>query len=140
MLTFQILEDKDWLPTFEKLGLDAFKKAEWLLDQVGRDTISYLRSTTEEMRPPARAGEGERRAHPGHWADVTNNLRNAYGHRVIRQGERALLLILDNTMEYAATLEARDGFFVLSGVMERDGPVERAIRAAAERIGWTVTV
>lgn len=139
MLTFQILEDKDWLPTFEKLGIDEFQKAKWLLQLVGQDTVSYLRSLTTEMRPPARAGEPDRRAHPGHWADVTTNLRQAYGYRVERSGDHALLLILDNTMEYAATLEARDGFFVLGGVMERDGPVEQAIRAAAERVGWKVT-
>lgn len=52
------------------------------LDGAGFEEINFLRSYTNEMRPPVRAGQGPRRAHPGGWSDVTNNLRNAYHHKV----------------------------------------------------------
>ena len=57
------------------------------------EEIAYLRSLTDEMRPPApvnSAGRyipvaertGMRRAHPGHWADVSKNLASSYDHDV----------------------------------------------------------
>lgn len=52
------------------------------LDGAGFEATSFLRSYTNEMRPPVRPGQGPRQAHPGGWADITNNLRNGYFHLV----------------------------------------------------------
>lgn len=59
------------------------------LDGAGFEEINRLRSYTDQMRPPVREGQGMRRAHPGGWSDITNNLRNGYRHLVNgRRGRR----------------------------------------------------
>lgn len=132
------------------------EKVRVLLEMVGTEVISHLRSLTSEMRPPARIPgtarttkrgkkkparkTGPRRAHPGHWADITGALANAYTHEVVQDPAGGYALVLRNGMEYAAALDARDGYFVLRGVTDRGGPVhialERALKIAAP--GWTV--
>jgi len=52
------------------------------LDAAGFQYVDFLQSLTLEMRPPVKKGEGPRRAHPGHWADITRNLANSYVHDV----------------------------------------------------------
>ena len=110
-----------------------------VLQMVGINTIAYLRSFTARRSPPVRRGEGSRAQHPGGWADVTSNLANAYTWKVTRD-EGGATLVLSNSMEYAAYLEARDGFFVLRGVAEPGGPVEQALKEAAAVVapGWVV--
>jgi phage gpG-like protein len=110
---------------------DASRKIELVLRQTGILTIQYLRSLTNETRPPWRKGEGPRRAHPGHWADITGRLANGYAWDVGPSDDGGWALLLSNDTEYAAALEARDGFFVLKGVAEPGGPVERMLRQAA---------
>ncbi|HYC31116.1 MAG TPA: hypothetical protein VEB59_02450 [Gemmatimonadales bacterium] len=121
------------------IALDTMAKLELVLQQVGQETIDYLRSLTDEMRPPARAGEPQRQAHPGHWADVTSQLANSYRWEVQRTGD-SLRLRLANDAEHAVYLEQRDGFFVLSGVTEPGGPVETALRAVVARLAPEMTV
>jgi hypothetical protein len=115
------------------------KRIELILQIVGANTVAYLRSLTTVRRPPVRKGEGERWAHPGGWADISSNLANAYAFEV-RQSGAGWELVLSNHMEYAAYLEAKDGYFVLSGVTEPGGPVEQAIRDAVAEVapGWVV--
>jgi hypothetical protein len=48
------------------------------LEKAGFDLVAFYRSITSELRPPVRAGEGMRHAHPGHWADITGNLASSY--------------------------------------------------------------
>lgn len=100
-----------------------------VFEAVGAETIAYLRSLTDEMRPPIRRGGTPRRAHPGHWADVTSQLANSYGYEVEVLGDGGVRLVLRNGAEYAGHLEARDGFWVLSGVADPGGPVEEALQA-----------
>jgi hypothetical protein len=52
------------------------------LDSAGYEVIGFLQSLTGEMRPPVKAGEGPRKAHPGSWSDVTGRLAGAYQHLV----------------------------------------------------------
>lgn len=115
------------------ITLDTMAKVEILLQAVGAETIAYLRSLTSNTRPPVRAGEGSRYAHPGGWADVTGNLANAYAFAV-EKGSDSISLVLSNSMSYAAILEARDGFFVLSGVTDPGGPVQTSLERALARI------
>jgi hypothetical protein len=119
---------------------DALRKLELILEAVGASTIAYLRSLTSEMRPPARGKDEYRRAHPGHWADVTGQLANSYSYEVERRGDDEVVLILRNDAEHAIYLEAREGFFVLSGVADPGGPVEQAIRRVVPIVapGWEV--
>ncbi len=124
---------------FAALEMDVNEKIRNLLESVGSEVIAYLRSLTGETRPPARSGGVDRKAHPGGWADVTGMLANSYGFEVLQQNG-GWVLRLFNTAEYAAELEAREGFFVLSGVAEAGGPVEQAIRRVIPIVapGWTV--
>lgn len=111
----------------------------YLAQIVGEETKTYLRSLTAEMRPPARKGEGSRRAHPGHWADVRGTLANSYGFDTYksRKGTGATLFLY-NTAEYAVYLDVKEGFFVLRGVDEQGGPVEEIVRRVAPQFGWKV--
>lgn len=54
------------------------KMIENVLEATGSEEVSHQRDLTGEMRPAVRSGEGERQAHPGHWADISGNLSNAY--------------------------------------------------------------
>jgi hypothetical protein len=121
------------------LEMDANEKIRNLLELVGAEVIAYLRSLTGETRPPARSGGVDRKAHPGGWADVTGMLANSYGFDVSRAGD-GWVLRLFNTAEYAAELEARDGYFVLSGVTDPGGPIEQSLRRVVPQVapGWVV--
>jgi hypothetical protein len=180
-----VVDRPDFGPAIARLALEERQKIDHVLQAVGIDTVTYLRSLTDEMRPPvgARAGvrtgrrqagfigplegaaastlgqrtrkgrlrkdgtrgprtgkrEVGRQAHPGHWADVTGQLALSYAFTVVTTPKGAMLTI-SNSAEYAAALEARDGYFVLSGVMEDGGPVEQAIRRAAAALapGWII--
>lgn len=57
------------------------------LDASGYSYIGFLQSLTSEMRPPVKRGEGPRRAHPGHWATITGQLKASYHHQVDSQPE-----------------------------------------------------
>jgi hypothetical protein len=98
-----------------------------VLSEVGERVVAYLQSLTSEMRPPTRAGGAERAAHPGHWADVTGLLASNYKWRV-EDTASGVQLVLENDTPYAIYLEEHDGFFVLRGVADAGGPVDRAMR------------
>lgn len=154
---------------------DAWKEAEgdlrWksalLLETVGVEAVSYLRSLTDETQPSVRTGGLRRRAHPGGWADVTGQLAASYYFAVTVGGKRIvwtepnkpgddnivtqggvprklppgrLALVLGNMAEHAVYLEARDGYYVLTGVTEEAGPIVSAIRRAAADLGFKVTM
>ena len=139
MLTLQV-NAPDMAAAIRALAVSEQEKMVMVLESVGIDTIAWLRSLTEEMRPPVRSTEGERQAHPGHWADRTGQLALAYDHKVERRGTTGAVLILSNSSEYAGALEAHDGYFVLKGVLDFGGPAAIALRMAAAKIApsWRV--
>jgi hypothetical protein len=130
----------DWQKAIQDLAVAEREKIRLVLESVGAETIAHLKSITDERRPPARGTLGERFAHPGHWADVTGVLANSYGWE-IQPTENGWRLILSNTAEYAIHLEARHGFFVLTGVADPGGPVEEALKDVASKIApsWSVS-
>lgn len=132
----------DWQQAIREMVADAETKARKVLESVGIETIAYLRTLTDEMRPPAKPGEGERHAHPGHWADVSGQLALSYAWDVVGLPGYGARLTLSNSAEYAAWLEARDGFFVLSGVTDPGGPLDEALRHAIAAIApdWELEV
>lgn len=154
------VDSAEFRKEFEELELDATLKILMLFEQVGWETISYLRSFTNKMQPPVRVNEMARRAHPGGWADISGELAGAYrfeiwagGSRVkwTKEGENTFtmgsfpnsprppfVLWLINDMEYAAALEAKDGYFVITGVTEAGGEVETAIRRAVASLGFEI--
>jgi hypothetical protein len=135
MLTLQV-NTAGFADAIRALRVSESEKAKMVLDAAGIDTVAFLRSLTEEMRPPVRSSEGPRPAHPGHWADVTGNLAGAYDARVVPT-PGGWALVLSNAMEYAGTLEQRDGYFVLRGVTDPGGPLEQELRRAIRAIAPT---
>jgi hypothetical protein len=112
---------------FRSLELPFLDALEILLDHVGASVVEYLRSYTNEWRPPERGGTTRRRAHPGHWADITHDLEAGYHYKIERNAEGVTLALL-NDSGHAIYVEAMDGFYVLKGVTDKGGPVEQAIR------------
>lgn len=110
-----------------RLKVSIQERAALAFESVGVEVIAYLRSLTDETRPPVRRGGRLRQAHPGHWADVSGQLALSYGYEVDRLPDGGVRLVLKNGAEYAAYLEARDGFFVLSEVADPGGPVDQAL-------------
>lgn len=132
--------DPDFREAFADLATSTETKIEQLLRVVGTEVIAYLRTLTGELRPPWPSRDGPNRpAHPGHWADRTGALAGAYGFDVTKTMD-GFVLALYNTMEYAVYLEARLGFFILRGVTEQGGPVQKAIydTVAIVAPGWTI--
>ena len=114
-----------------------------LAEYIGTRAIDFVKALTSELRPPARKANGQwtgwRKAHPGHWGDVTGVLVNSYGHSVTTEPGR-VTLELRNTASYAESLEKRDNFWVLEGIAEDGGPVEKALREGAAIIDPSITV
>jgi hypothetical protein len=134
------IQHGDYVRRIAAVQMDTVEKITLVLEQVGIETIAYLRSLTNEIRPPVKEGDAERRAHPGHWADRSGQLAGAYSWEIERRGRTEMALIFRNTAEHAMWLEVKEGFFVLHGVTEPGGPVQQALKKVIPQIapGWTV--
>jgi hypothetical protein len=106
-----------------------------VLDAVGRETVEWLRSYTNRWKPGP--GGTRRRQHPGNWADITHDLERSYKYRTQCDREGATLHIW-NDSGHAVHVDAMDGYFVVRGIMDREGPVARALVRVIPRIapGW----
>jgi hypothetical protein len=126
--------------SMREFEVDFDKKLRRIADYIGIKTIEYLRDFINETRPPIRPGEPARRARRGHWADQSGNLARAYRYEIEVEAD-GLTLVLMNSMEYAAALDVKEGFFVLRGVTDKGGPVEMMLRRAINEIvpDWEVT-
>src|SRR5690625_1740566 len=109
--------------------------------RVGERTVEILQGFDFTL-PPRKVKSTRRRLdtrprHPGGWADRTGRLARSYGYEVNRVGDGIAITIL-NTDQKASLVEARDGYFVVSGVTEAGGPVDRALREAIAELapGW----
>jgi hypothetical protein len=111
-----------------------------VLETARRDLIVFLRSYTNVLRPPdfrvsyyfglvegLPAAKAPRRAHPGGWADISHELKKGYKSEIIQHGPADYELSLENTAPHAAFVEAKAGFWVVSGVFTPGGKVERSI-------------
>jgi hypothetical protein len=78
-----------------------------------------------------------RRAHPGHWADVTGQLAASYSSSA-RATTRGAMLTLKNSAAYAVELEKHDGYWVLTGVTDAGGPVDQSIAKLSAQFGFTL--
>lgn len=133
------IDVSDMLLDIEGIEREVLDILHGMAEAIGHRTVAYLRSLTGVMRPPAKPGGAFRYAHPGGWADITSNLANAYRFEVRPNGKGWTLAFI-NSMEYAAYLEAHDGYFVLSGVTDPGGPVEQAMRQVLAEVApnWEI--
>lgn len=124
-----------------------------ILSQVGKDVVRYLRSYTSRKNPPRyprrkytyvdsvrtkltkkqqKELQPDRPAHPGGWSDVTgpmekDSLAASYYWRV-GAVPGGIKLTIGNSSTHAAYVEAKDGYFVVTGIFAPNGPVMKAIR------------
>lgn len=152
------IDQADFRAAMREAKMDLATAAVGAMEVTGREIVAFLRSLTNEMRPPANPGEGWRRAHPGHWADVTSQLAQNYrfeiraagrvvvfsaaGEAVVVSGTGVVpadtdpfVLEFINGTEYAAALESKAGYYVLSGVEDH---VLRSLGSLALAFGFTV--
>lgn len=146
----------DMMKTIEGTSTDRIRD---ILEFVRKDVLYYLKSYTDVSRPPRYQrkfilDENQRRvklssadktgwrpAHPGGWADVTDDLRKKY-YTTVEWVDGGWRLTVGNSSEHAAYVEAMDGLFVVHGVMEPGGPVAKSIKKAIAVLGlkgWKVT-
>ncbi len=129
------------------------KKIFIILSTVKDEILEYLKSYIGELRPPERKvkhfggnPEAPRPAHPGHWADVSGDLKEGYRAEVERgiDGRWQLKVWNEATNErgelIAPFVEARAGYFVVSGIMDAEGPVQHAIKEAFMRFDGDATI
>jgi hypothetical protein len=94
------------------------EKIRLVMEAVGTETVAYLKGLTQEQRG---------------WATITGELAAGYAFEVT-QVDGGARLTLRNDVDYAIYLEAKHGFFVLSGVLDPGGPVEQALVEVCARI------
>lgn len=129
-----------------------------VLEFVRKDVLYFLKSYTNVQQPPRYQRKfsydkdlkrfkvpksdrtGWRPAHPGGWADVSQDLMKKYKTDVVWEGG-AWKLIISNSSAHAAYVEAKHGYFVVHGVLEPRGPVAKSIAKALKALGvdWKFT-
>lgn len=135
------------------IELDQDELIREVLTRIGKDLKTFVQSYTNVMRPGdyraqfgvfayltppdrtkvewsafAKWWDIPRPAHPGGWADITGDLRLKYEVSVTKDGEADYTLTLQNTSDHAAFVEARHGFWVVTGVFDPGGRVDSIIR------------
>lgn len=97
------------------------------LEDAGDEIIEYLRSYTGQLKPDGRM------KHPGEWADITYHLKESFYNNVTKT-EVGWVLTVGNDAEYAIYLDRKQGYYVLSGVLDREGDIGiRIIKKHLER-------
>ena len=100
---------------------DRLERGKRVVKLTATEVVNHATSLTGETRPPAKSGEGQRKAHPGGWADITGNLAISIqvgDITVTRTKVKASFGVeaeASAVMEYAEVLDQRDGIDVLGG-------------------------
>lgn len=151
------VDDTEVLDLIQNISNNTTDQVYTILIFVRSDILAFLRSYTNVMRPPRYQRKfildknqarvrvdpaditGWRPAHPGGWADVEFDLRDRYYARVDWAGD-GWRLIVGNRSDHAVWVEARDGMFVVEGIMEPGGPVSQSIAKAMKALGlnWKI--
>ena len=127
----------DWQKAIKELALAQDEKIRLTLEAVGVEVVAWLKSHQLERKPPGRPRPGP--FHPGGWRDITNILVSSYQPPSVTKVNGGWRLTFANTAEYAIYLELRDGFFVLSGIMDQGGIVQQTLTEVIANIApeWT---
>lgn len=104
-----------------------------VLERVGARTVELLQSYVG-------MNEEGRRTHPGGWADRRGDMVEGYGFEV-DQTSGGWALTVYNTDKQAHLVEALEGLFVIRGIMDKGGPVSKALKQAFQELApewkWT---
>lgn len=105
-----------------EVSRDIFNAATQALEATMREASNFQKSSDSGLvQPPAKKGEGNRRAHPGGWATVSGNLRDSIlANPVVMRGS-TLSADLSTNMEYAEKLDGKKRknggyYYVLTGL------------------------
>jgi hypothetical protein len=125
MFTLTSTTSPDWREAIRQLQAPLEEKLRRVADEVGREVIQRLKDLSAGDRG---------------WQNRTGALEESYGYET-KTIPGGAVLILKVDAPHAIFLEARDGLFVLNGVADRGGPLERALVEAAQAIepDWIVT-
>jgi hypothetical protein len=143
MISGVVLDTKGLERRLREIREASIERLEQVARRAGERTVEILKSYDFTLEPrPTKKGRrrmDHRPRHPGGWADKSGRLARSYDYEVARTGDGVALTIL-NTDAKATLVEARDGYFVVSGVTEAGGPVDRALREAIAELapGWEV--
>lgn len=152
------VESPDLQGMIKDLEVSATDTTKAVLEFVRKDVYHFLRSYTNVVKPPRYQRKwtldanqrrikvprsdrtGWRPVHPGHWADVSYDLKKKY-FTDLRFEDGGWRLYVGNRSDHAVYVEAMDGYFVVHGVLDPNGPVARSIRKALRVLGvdWKVT-
>lgn len=126
MFTVAALGDPDWKAAVKALQVPLAAKLALVAHEVGREVVARLKSLSAETRG---------------WQKRTGALEESYGYEVA-EIENGAVLTLKVDAPHAIPLEARDGLFVLNGVADPGGPLDKAIVAAVREIvpDWQVVL
>lgn len=145
-------DNPDLQEMIKSMELQTTDEIRAVLEFVRKDVLYFLKGYTNIERPPRYQRKftydqnlrriqvpksdrsGWRPAHPGGWADVSEDLKKKYKTN-LEFTENSWKLTISNDSDHAAYVEAMDGFFVVHGVLEPNGPVAKSIRRALTALG-----
>jgi len=142
------LESPDLRQFIKNIEQSTDQTVQDILEFVRVDMLRYLKDYTDVMRPPdfrvsyyGGDPKAPRPAHPGGWANISKELMKGYKAEVTRNAVGNHVLTIRNDSPAAVFVEAKEGFFVVTGIMEPGGPVDWSLRRAIKRLapGWKVT-
>lgn len=155
MLKFESqVKSPDLQHFLKNIEADTNEKVGMILEFVRKDLLIYLKGYTTRMAPPdyrvsyyGKDPKAPRPTHPGGWADISGGLKKGYKAevRTVADGGHQLVVWNDAVTEkgnnQAQYIEAMTGMFVVSGIMDPDGPVAYQVRQAIKKLapGWVVT-
>lgn len=159
----QVNESPDLDDFIRNLEESAEDMSYTILRMVGQEALKYLKDYTSRKTDPRyrrkmgpdpsdpefrikyfkyqqRQQDPNRPTHPGGWGDISHDLVDGYYART-EKVDAGWQLTLGNKSGHAGYVEAKDGYFVISGVMDPGGPVDKAIRKAFRRLNpsWKIT-
>lgn len=140
MLELQI-EDVDWAAEVKKIAADESAVARLVLEAVGADVVAYLKTYMANANPPHKTTPPPPGPYtPGGWRKITGSLTAGYQPPKVEAISGGWRLTIENTDDTAFIMEARDGFFVVNGILDRNGLVHQRLMDVIPRLapGWAV--
>lgn len=153
-----LVESPDYREFVNNIEMSMGERVQTILRLIGVEVRVYLQSYTSKRNPPRyrkkytygdsgerlkklykyeqRALQPDRPAHPGAWSDVSKELMEGY-YVQVKKNDVDWELVIGNRSSHAVYVEAKDGYFVVTGIMDPGGPVDRAIRRAFKLMGAT---
>jgi len=127
---------EQFLADLERVSDDLERDVGYAMEAAGIEVVDFARSYTDEMRPgikkKGKEREGDRKAHPGGWADISGALKNGY-YSEVETTPGVVELTVGNSTPYAEELEKNDDYWVVKG-LEEGKHIEEAVERNVKKI------